>query len=256
MGLYNDKIDGIYGAETKKGIKKLQYKFRLDVSGVIGNETLDIISRLYDKNFGDPVIEEISYNIEEEVIILIDLTSRSLNLVADNKILKKYPVAIGKWHTPTPVGNWKVTHKASWGEGFGTRWLGLNVPWGIYGIHGTNKPWSIGSNVSGGCIRMHNSNVEEVYKIVKVGTPVIIVCEPFGPFTYGRNKLQSGSRGSDVMEIQKRLEGLGFYNGNIDGVFGRGTEVAVMEFQKTNNLSPTGAVTTEVYDALGILLFE
>ena len=47
----------------------------------------------------------------------------------------------------------------NWGGGFGTRWLGLNVPWGIYGIHGTNQPWSIGTQASAGCIRMFNRHV-------------------------------------------------------------------------------------------------
>jgi len=52
--------------------------------------------------------------------------------------------------------------------------MGLNVPWGIYGIHGTNKPWTIGQFASHGCIRMRNKDVEELFEWIPVGTNVLI----------------------------------------------------------------------------------
>ncbi len=42
----------------------------------------------------------------------------------------------------------------------------------MYRIHGTDAPWTIGKNVSKGCIRMHNSHVIELYNKVRVGTKV------------------------------------------------------------------------------------
>ncbi len=45
----------------------------------------------------------------------------------------------------------------------------------MYRIHGTNQPWSIGQNVSSGCIRMMNQDVIDLYQRVKVGTPVEIL---------------------------------------------------------------------------------
>lgn len=45
----------------------------------------------------------------------------------------------------------------------------------IYRIHGTNQPWSIGLNLSSGCFRMMNSDVEHLYSKVAVGTKVIVV---------------------------------------------------------------------------------
>ncbi len=60
------------------------------------------------------------------------------------------------------------------GGGFGSRWMGLNVPWGgKYGIHGTNQPGSIGFNASAGCIRMRNKDVEELYNLVEYNTTVL-----------------------------------------------------------------------------------
>ncbi|HHW43236.1 MAG TPA: L,D-transpeptidase, partial [Desulfotomaculum sp.] len=115
-----------------------------------------------------------------EISILIDTTRRTLTVLANGEPYRQYPVAVGKHETPTPLGNYRVKRKAMhWGTGFGSRWLGLDVPWGLYGIHGTNKPWAIGSYASHGCIRMHNRDVEEMYPWIPVGAPVIIIGNPF-----------------------------------------------------------------------------
>ena len=45
----------------------------------------------------------------------------------------------------------------------------------MFRIHGTNEPWSIGQNVSSGCIRMLNEHVTELYRMAKVGTKVIVL---------------------------------------------------------------------------------
>ncbi|HRY04722.1 MAG TPA: L,D-transpeptidase, partial [Beijerinckiaceae bacterium] len=45
----------------------------------------------------------------------------------------------------------------------------------LYRIHGTNEPYTIGQNVSSGCIRMMNQDVEDLYDRVRVGTKVIVL---------------------------------------------------------------------------------
>lgn len=191
-----------------------------------------------------------------EVSIVIYTLERKLCVLVDGKIYKTYRVAVGTFETPTPLGLFKIVEKAKWGEGFGSRWMKLNVPWGIYGIHGTNRPSSIGGFTSHGCIRMHNKNVEELYSMVKVGTKVYIVGGIDGPFTFGFRILVEGSRGSDVQEVQKRLHNYGYYSGNFDGIFGRGTKASVIAFQIKNGLRPTGMVDAETYEKLGIFRFE
>ena len=42
----------------------------------------------------------------------------------------------------------------------------------LYRIHGTDAPWTIGTNVSKGCVRMHNAHIDELYRKVRVGTKV------------------------------------------------------------------------------------
>ena len=50
----------------------------------------------------------------------------------------------------------------------------------LYRIHGTDAPWTIGRNVSKGCVRMHNSHVAELYSKVNVGTRVVATWKRFG----------------------------------------------------------------------------
>ncbi len=76
-----------------------------------------------------------------KITIVVKVSARVLELYNDGKIYKKYRIAVGKSDTPTPIGDWIVIWKSyRSGDIFGTRFLGLDVPWGGYGIHGTNKP--------------------------------------------------------------------------------------------------------------------
>jgi lipoprotein-anchoring transpeptidase ErfK/SrfK len=45
----------------------------------------------------------------------------------------------------------------------------------LYRIHGTNEPWTIGGDVSSGCIRMINDDVVDLYERVKIGARVIVL---------------------------------------------------------------------------------
>ncbi len=64
--------------------------------------------------------------------------------------------------------------------------------------------------------------------------------------------LRQGSKGDEVKEVQRRLKKWGYYNGNVDGVFGAGTRAAVIAFQKKNGLTADGIVGKATYQALGI----
>lgn len=108
--------------------------------------------------------------------ILINLATRRLAYFEGNRQVKLYPVGVGKAATPTPTGSYVVVVKLMHPGGMlGTRWMGLSISSGNYGIHGTNNPSSIGGYVSNGCIRMHNQNVEELFPMVSIGTPVEII---------------------------------------------------------------------------------
>ncbi|MDR3270722.1 MAG: L,D-transpeptidase [Peptococcaceae bacterium] len=105
--------------------------------------------------------------------IVIHTAQHQLAFYAHNRLIRRYPIAIGKPETPTPHGHYTIAHKSLYPGGvFGSRWLGLSLP--KYGIHGTNDPSSIGKSVSLGCIRMHNKDVEQLYTMLPIGAPVVI----------------------------------------------------------------------------------
>lgn len=119
--------------------------------------------------------------------ILVDKSQNTLILKSDEEIIKTYIVSTGK-NNSTPLGSFKITSKLlnpTWFKAgavvpggspeniLGTRWMGFNLAG--YGIHGTTEPESLGRQVTQGCVRMANSDVEELYTIVPVGTEVTIV---------------------------------------------------------------------------------
>jgi lipoprotein-anchoring transpeptidase ErfK/SrfK len=105
--------------------------------------------------------------------IIVDRSDRKLHLLDQNKVVKTYPVAIGRIALQTPHGEFTIINKVpNPGGPFGALWMGLSKP--HYGIHGTNDPSSIGKMVSHGCIRMYNLDVIELSKLVDIGTRVTI----------------------------------------------------------------------------------
>lgn len=249
LGFYRGVIDGIYDEEMEYAVKEFQIDNGLKPDGIV-QEHLWI--RLGDKDVSISN-KQTTKAPQGQVRIIIDTFNLKLVVLDNNEPFKVYPVAIGRSSTPTPIGNFKVVHKAvNWGTGFGTRWLGLNVPWGKYGIHGTNKPWSIGRMASHGCIRMQNRDVEELYPWIKQNTEVIIVGNPFGRLSYNKRTLFRGARGSDVVAVQEKLIFLGYLEGKADGIFGYGTEKAVKEFQKVNKLKVTGQIGNVEYELLNM----
>ncbi|MBR2054254.1 MAG: peptidoglycan-binding protein, partial [Clostridia bacterium] len=141
-------------------------------------------------------------------------------------------------------------------SGFGTRFMGLNVNFGDFGIHGTNKPASIGGHFSHGCIRMRIPDAEKLYSLTGYGTKVIIDGGPYGAFTNGLRTLSPGDRGSDVKEMQLRLIRHGFLHGWPDGVFGENTKKAVIAARQHFGLPTGDTADYTLLTKLGIMQFE
>ena len=209
-----------------------------------------IIAILSNKISMKKVIET-SSNSKSTYKILVDVEESKLYLFENDILSKEYKCSGGKWSTPSPIGTWTIISKAKWGEGFGGSWMGLDVPWGKFGIHGTLDPYSLGWSSSHGCIRMDNNDVAELYKIIPIGTRVTIVDGVYGAFGRGFRDLKSGMYGADVMEIQKKLKELGFFSGNSNGKFGIETEKAVQKYCKANKLYLRKVIDIELQKQMG-----
>jgi L,D-transpeptidase ErfK/SrfK len=108
-----------------------------------------------------------------------------------------FPIGIGREGVTTPLGETRIVRKKvdpTWrptestladapqlpsavGPGpanpLGNRALYLG--WPTYAVHGTNKPWGVGRRVSRGCIRLYPEDIETLYDLVPVDTPVTVV---------------------------------------------------------------------------------
>lgn len=124
----------------------------------------------------------------------------------ETPMVKTYPVSVGRMDWTTPLGLTQIVHKRTrptWyppesvrrehaAEGrplpravppgpdnpLGNYAMRLGIPGGAYLIHGTNRPSGVGMQVTHGCIRMFPEDIEELYHLVPVGTPVRIVHQP------------------------------------------------------------------------------
>jgi len=134
--------------------------------------------------------------------IVVSIPDRKLAVLEGEHVVRVFETAVGAPKSPSPTGSFLIVNSITdptWytkgktvppgkANPLGTRWLGLSRKG--YGIHGTNRPDSIGKNTSHGCIRMRNREVEELFKIIAVGDQVELFGERtpeilrlFGPVT-------------------------------------------------------------------------
>jgi L,D-transpeptidase ErfK/SrfK len=146
--------------------------------------------------------------------IIINLAEMRLYYYPKNKnIVMTYPIGIGREGANTPVMKTKIISKKenpTWIPTEATRERSLKrgiklpkiIPPGpenplgklamrlgspSYLIHGTNDPAGIGLRSTAGCIRLYPENIEELYPLIRIGTPVNIINEPYKLGWYNHN---------------------------------------------------------------------
>ncbi len=119
--------------------------------------------------------------------IRVNKTRNDLVLTLNGKFFKRYRVGTGEF-SKTPVGEFKIVDRIAqptwwhpdgrtipYGDPenlLGTHWLALDIRG--YGLHGTWEPDTIGRQASMGCVRLVNTDIEELYTLAPIGTPVAI----------------------------------------------------------------------------------
>jgi lipoprotein-anchoring transpeptidase ErfK/SrfK len=129
--------------------------------------------------------------------IVVRLNENRLYLYDGFHVLRSFSVATAKPGFTTPTGVWTIYDKRknpTWynpaldgwgadlpavvpggpGNPMGTRAIYIDAP-GLIRVHGTTDDSSIGRYASHGCIRMHNSEVEQLYRMIDVGDHVVVV---------------------------------------------------------------------------------
>ncbi|MGY4340647.1 lipoprotein-anchoring transpeptidase ErfK/SrfK [Bradyrhizobium sp. LM2.9] len=157
-------------------------------------EAVDPRQRQFDPRFEKQLVD---YSGNESVgTLVVDTPNKFLYLVEGNGKAMRYGIGVGR-----PGFTWSgvksITAKREWPawtppaemiarrpdlprhmEGGPENPLGARAMYlgsTLYRIHGSNEPWTIGTNVSSGCIRMRNEDVIDLYGRVNVGTRVVVM---------------------------------------------------------------------------------
>ena len=177
-GLYSNEHFFIYTVQSNDSLRKIARQHETTVEFIKQRNRLD---NDHLKSGQKLLIWNQPFTIE------VNKAFNRLYLRSGNVLIKEYPVSTGKSVSQTPLGifliqsrypypTWfhkKVIVSGGSSDNFlGSRWLGFDKP--QFGIHGTIFPGLIGQSVSGGCIRMKNEDVEEIYEFIPVGTTVKI----------------------------------------------------------------------------------
>lgn len=139
----------------------------------------------------DAARQGIVINIPELRLYYFTRTGKNLTVTT-------LPVGIGDTAFPSPVGTYVIGSKRvnpTWyippslrakykvtnippgpNNPLGDYWMGLKGT--MYGLHGTDFPWSVGRLVTHGCIRLYPEDIKNLFKIVKAGTMVQLVYQP------------------------------------------------------------------------------
>jgi lipoprotein-anchoring transpeptidase ErfK/SrfK len=160
-----------FGQQTRAAVLRFQSQRGMSQDGVAGGDTVAALT----------------------LKIVVDRGANQLTLYRMGKVVKTYDVATGSPQYPTPSGDFRIQTMqenptwtppdSEWAKDaevippgpdnpLGTRWMAIA---GTVGIHGTNNPASLGYSVSHGCIRMAIPDVEELYSMVEIGTPVSVI---------------------------------------------------------------------------------
>jgi L,D-transpeptidase ErfK/SrfK len=247
LGFYSGPIDDVYDEAAVSAVKAFQKSYWLTPDGVVEKTTW----RALGHGVIRPATGDTGPLPEGVVEIEVDTATLTLTVLVDGKPCRTYPIAGGKWTDLTPVGEWKIIDKGyKVGGPFGSRWMALNVPWGNYGIHGTDRPWSIGSYASAGCVRMFNEDIEELYDLVEIGTRVKI--KGYLPRLNWNRPFTYGTEGPEVVVLQEGLRQFGFDAGPCDGILGERTEAMLNEMATVFGFGKGRTVVRDLITVMGI----
>lgn len=176
----------------RNAVLHFQSDSNLTADGIAGKHFQSALNKRLQLGKGVAYNDYVKKSPSSKIWLTINKSNKILTVYWNKTAIKKYPVAIGRTNFVTPEGKFRIKSKVvnpRWSGGghaepvnggdkknpLGYRWLGLTIGnKNKYGIHGNNNPYSIGQNISRGCIRMLNPDVEDLYNKVNKNTIVWI----------------------------------------------------------------------------------
>ncbi|UTR14517.1 L,D-transpeptidase [Salipaludibacillus sp. LMS25] len=123
--------------------------------------------------------------------VIVNTATNELAFIVEGEVKQEFQIATGQENNKTPEGEFNIIVKAmnpyyrkhdieggDENNPLGTRWIGFDAngtDGRIFGLHGTNRPTSIGARITKGCVRLNNSDVEVLYEEIPIGTKILII---------------------------------------------------------------------------------
>jgi hypothetical protein len=116
--------------------------------------------------------------------VVVNRAARELTVYRAGRVVYRAPVGVGKPSTPTPPGHFWLTEAfpssiPAYGPyAFGTSDYSTLTDWiggGIVGMHGTDEPSLVPGDPSHGCIRLHNSDIVRLSRMLSIGVPLLVL---------------------------------------------------------------------------------
>lgn len=221
LGYYTGVANGTYGRDTEAAVRLFQTKNDLKVDGKAGDQTLTELYKQTDTS-----------------------GNQSSGTSAGGNLFNK---------------NYSIMRYGSHGDRVRTlqkalATLGYN-PGKIDGVYGAATQRAVSAVQRKYGLKEDGKAGPETLAVVEKacsgGTIAVPPAKvPTVSSTRPRRTLKRYNEGNDVVNVQSRLKAYGFYDGKIDGVFGRGTVDAVKKFQTAYNLKSDGICGNEVYNIL------
>ena len=228
-----------FDTQTEAAVLRFQRLHNLIMDGVVGPSTF---RALWTTAGAIPPADNPKHATTADyptTLLHIDGGRCLLHHFSHGRLEESYPIALGSPSALTPCGYWQVlSREANPGGFFGTRWLGLSIPFGAYGIHGTDNPEAIGTKTTHGCIYMLNPHIETLFAQVPLNAPVLIT----GPAATGRMLQPGVLPGRDIQRAQSILQTLHLFDHHPDGRYTAATAAAVIAFQRLEGLEPSGNI--------------
>jgi lipoprotein-anchoring transpeptidase ErfK/SrfK len=185
-----DSLEVVAGKNGRK-LRDNQLEEKLEAAVLNANAPHKIVAAVHPIK---PEVTKSEVAAEYPSYLTLDRATFTLRLWQNLKLTKEYTVAVGMEGLETPEGQYEIQEKeenpvwhvpmSDWAGSLAGQTIPpgpsnpIKARWmGIYegaGIHGTEETYSLGSAASHGCVRMAIPDVEELYDLVEVGTPIYI----------------------------------------------------------------------------------
>ena len=249
LGYSVGTADGVYGAATEAAVRLFQQRFNLTVDGKAGENTLRCIESCFnaDGSVKSDYVPPATVTPAPTTTPSLTMPTRTLRPGDEGEDVRNVQARLQQ------LGYYTGVLDGKYGTGTTSAVFQFQLNNGLYadgkaGADTNARLFSDSAIPAGGT---PTSAPTEAPTSVPTDAPTAApTATPAPQYNIPSRTLRSGDSGEDVRTVQSRLRDLGYYTGQLDGVYGAGTVSAVTAFQAANSLNPDGKAGPLTYAVL------